>query len=106
MAQLLRQNTPADLVTIAILPPAVQALKERLMMRNQDSEAVVARRMKQSAEELSHWQEFSYVLINREFDDTLNALQAIITAERLKRRRQSGFAKFGRDLLQQAQEWR
>lgn len=101
-AQQLRQNAPTDLVTIAILPPSVAELEERLRKRGQDSEEAVRKRMKHSAEELSHWQEFSYVLINRNFDDSLYALRSIIAAERLMARRQTGLAKFGHDLLHEA----
>jgi guanylate kinase len=83
-----------DLVTVFVLPPSLAALAARLRTRAQDSEAVVAARMAKSAEELSHWSEYQYVIVNRELDAGVAQAQAIVTAERLRRARQIGLADF------------
>jgi guanylate kinase len=84
----------ADLVTIFILPPTPQALEARLRTRAQDSDAVVAQRMAKSSEEMSHWPEYAYVIVNDDLERSVADAQAILTAERLKRERQTGLADF------------
>jgi guanylate kinase len=92
--QQLGATLPHDLVTVFVLPPTMAALEVRLRQRAQDSAAVVAGRMARSAEEMSHWSEYDYVIVNRELDDSVAAVEAIVTAERLKRTRQLGLADF------------
>jgi guanylate kinase len=84
----------ADLVTVFILPPTPQALEARLRTRAQDSDAVVAQRMAKSSEEMSHWSEYDYVIVNDDLDKSVAEAQAIVTAERLRRTRQRGLADF------------
>ena len=84
----------ADLVTIFILPPTPQALEARLRTRAQDSDAVVAQRLAKSSEEMSHWPEYAYVIVNDDLERSVADAQAILTAERLKRERQTGLADF------------
>jgi len=84
----------ADLVTIFILPPTPQALEARLRTRAQDSDAVVAQRMAKSSEEMSHWPEYDYVIVNDDLEASVAQVQAIVTAERLSRERQVGLADF------------
>jgi guanylate kinase len=83
-----------DLVTVFILPPSRGVLETRLRSRAQDSDAVVAERMARSSEELSHWPEYAYAIINDDLDASVAQAQAIVVAERLKRERQSGLAEF------------
>ncbi|HXP05753.1 MAG TPA: guanylate kinase [Stellaceae bacterium] len=83
-----------DLVTIFVLPPSKEALESRLRTRAQDSNAVVAQRMAKSSEEMSHWPEYAYVIVNDDLDRSVADAQAIVTAERLKRERQIGLADF------------
>ena len=83
-----------DLVTVFILPPSMAALESRLRTRAQDSDAVVAQRMAKSSEEMSHWPEYGYVIVNDDLDASIAQAQAIVTAERLKRDRQLGLADF------------
>jgi guanylate kinase len=92
--QQLGATLPHDLVTVFVLPPTMAALEVRLRQRAQDSAAVVAGRMAKSAEEMSHWSEYDYVIVNRELADSVAAVEAIVTAERLKRTRQLGLADF------------
>ena len=83
-----------DLVTIFILPPSNTALESRLRTRAQDSDAVVAQRMAKSSEEMSHWPEYAYVIVNDDLDSSVAQAQAIVTAERLRLDRQIGLAEF------------
>lgn len=83
-----------DLVTIFILPPSVAALEARLRTRAQDTDAVVAQRMAKSSEEMSHWPEYNYVIVNDDLETSVAQAQAIVTAERLNRERQVGLADF------------
>jgi guanylate kinase len=83
-----------DIVTIFVLPPSADALEARLRNRGQDSAAVVAERMAKSSEEMSHWPEYDYVIVNADLDRSVAEAQAIVTAERLKRTRQQGLADF------------
>lgn len=83
-----------DIVTIFVLPPSSEVLESRLRTRAQDSAAVVAQRMAKSAEEMSHWPEYGYVIVNDDLQKSVADAQAIVRAERLKRDRQIGLADF------------
>jgi guanylate kinase len=92
--QQLSASLREDIVTIFVLPPSVGALEARLRNRGQDSAAVVAERMAKSSEEMSHWPEYDYVIVNADLDRSVAEAQAVVTAERLKRTRQQGLADF------------
>jgi guanylate kinase len=92
--QQLDEKVRDDIVTIFVLPPSGPALEARLRTRAQDSDAVVAQRMAKSAEEMSHWSEYDYVIVNDDLDASVAEAQAIVTAERLRRARQRGLADF------------
>jgi guanylate kinase len=92
--QQLEESVAHDLVTVFVLPPSMAALEARLKMRAQDSPEVVAARMAKSAEEMSHWSEYDYVIINREIEESVVEVEAIVTAERVRRTRQLGLADF------------
>lgn len=79
-----------DVVSIFVLPPSIAELERRLQTRAQDSPETIAHRMTRSRDEISHWAEYDYVLINTDLDDTEARLRAIVTAERLRRSRQVG----------------
>lgn len=83
-----------EVVTIFILPPSIGELEQRLRTRAQDSDTVIADRMTKSADEISHWREYDYCIVNRDIPDSEAQLKAILTAERLRRTRQSGLADF------------
>ena len=83
----LKASCAAVLVTVFILPPSAEALRQRLLKRGQDSEAVVASRMSKAASEISHWAEYDYILVNENLDVSLTSIRAILDAERLKRER-------------------
>lgn len=92
--QQLKEKGRDDLVTVFILPPSTRDLERRLISRAQDSAEVVARRMAKAADEMSHWAEYDYTIINRDIATSLMQLKAILTAERLKRERQLGLSDF------------
>ena len=96
--QQLRENGRDDLVSVFVLPPSIPDLEQRLRARAQDSEDVVLTRMSQAASEMSHWAEYDYVVINREVWRAYEEICAILTAERLKRDRQTGMSAFVRGL--------
>jgi guanylate kinase len=87
-----------DSVSVFILPPSIAELDRRLRSRGQDSDAVIAGRMAKSRDEISHWAEYDYVLVNDDADRTFADLVAIVTAERLKRDRQPDLPGFVRHL--------
>ncbi len=83
-----------DLVRVFILPPSAEELRERLIKRAQDSAAVVAKRMAEASNEISHWAEYDYVLINDDIDRCERDLEHILEAERMKRQRRVGLEDF------------
>ena len=98
-AQQLVKRIPDDLVSVFVLPPSRDALAVRLRSRAQDSPTVVAARMAKSAEEMRHWSEYDYVIVNNDIDESVAQARAILIAERLRRTRQTGLADLVRDLL-------
>lgn len=82
-AQQVRERMP-DTVSIFILPPTPEALRQRLGNRGQDSEAVIQRRLGEAREEMSHYPEYDYIVVNDLFDQALGELRAVITAQRLR----------------------
>lgn len=93
-AQQLAERLPNDLVSIFVLPPSRDALATRLRSRAQDSPSVVAARLAKSADEMRHWSEYDYVIINDDIEQSITQARAILTAERLRRARQNGLADF------------
>jgi guanylate kinase len=93
--QQLKASAGGDLVSVFILPPSIADLEKRLRGRAQDAEDVVQRRMSRAADEMSHWPEYDYVVVNRDVDQSIGQVQAILTAERLRqRRRAAGLVAF------------
>ena len=92
--QQLRDKGRADLVTVFILPPSTRDPEKRLLTRAQDPKEIVAQRMAKAADEMSHWAEYDYVVVNSDIGTSLTNLKAILTAERLKRERQVGMSGF------------
>jgi guanylate kinase len=98
-AQKLRGAAHDDVVSVFILPPDMVELERRLHTRAQDSEEVIARRMAKSADEIRHWGEYDYVLVNRDLDETSARLQTILDVERDRRHRQVWLTPFVETLL-------
>ncbi|MDO5631398.1 MAG: guanylate kinase [Paracoccus sp. (in: a-proteobacteria)] len=91
----------AHVVSIFILPPSLPELERRLRSRAQDSDQVIANRMAQSRDEISHWAEYDYVLVNDDLDKAEAQLRAILTAERLRRTRAVGLGPFVKNLMEE-----
>lgn len=87
-----------DVVSVFVLPPSIAELEQRLRGRAQDSEEVIAGRMAKSRDEISHWAEYDYVIVNRDLDAAFAELVTILSAERLRRDRQPDLADFVRGL--------
>jgi guanylate kinase len=96
--QQLREQAASDLVSVFVLPPSIPDLERRLQTRAQDSADVIHARMAKAADEMSHWAEYDYVVINNDIEIAFAEVRAILAAERLKRERQSGLSAFVRDL--------
>lgn len=97
--QLRQSQAGGDLVSIFLLPPSLDELEARLKSRNSDSASTIAARMARAADEISHWAEYDYVLVNDDPGQCLYEIRCILTAERLRRKRQRGLAVFVRALL-------
>ncbi len=96
--QIRNSSLGKDVVSIFVLPPSIADLDRRLRARGQDSPDVIAARMRRARDEISHWAEYDYVLINDDLDRADRALRDIITAERLRRDRQPALNDFVRGL--------
>ncbi|MCL2468625.1 MAG: guanylate kinase [Alphaproteobacteria bacterium] len=96
--QQIAEKARDDLVSIFVLPPSWQVLERRLHTRAQDAPAEINRRMAKAADEMSHWAEYDYIIINHDLEASIAAVHAILQSERLKRSRQVGLAHFVKDL--------
>jgi guanylate kinase len=92
--QQLEQQAKDDLVRVFILPPSRDELERRLRARAEDSAEVVAKRMAKANDEISHWAEYDYIIVNDDITQARAQLESILAAERLKRRRQTGLVDF------------
>jgi guanylate kinase len=92
--QQLKQTAREDLVSVFILPPSTRELEKRLRARAEDSLDVVAQRMAKAGDEMSHWAEYDYIVINHEIERSVRQVQSILHAERLRRERQIGLVEF------------
>ena len=96
--QQLADASREDLVSVFILPPSTRDLEQRLLSRAQDTVDVVAKRMSKAADEISHYREYDYILVNRDIDVAVAQVKAILQAERLRRDRQVGLTNFVKKL--------
>ena len=95
-AQQLSERARQDVVSIFILPPSTEDLERRLRARAQDSDDVVRRRMAKAANEMSHWAEYDYLIVNDAIEASVACAKAILTAERHRRARLTGTGEFVR----------
>ena len=98
-AQQIAEAMAQDLVRVFVLPPSGPILEQRLRTRAQDSDQVVADRMARASDEISHWAEYDYVIVNDDLEASSLALQSILIAERHKRERQRGLPRFVRGVM-------
>lgn len=101
-ARALQAAAPEDVVRVFILPPSMGELERRLKARAEDPPDIIAKRMARSAEEISHWKEYDYVLVNADIEATLERIRYVLAAERLKRHRQAWLGPHVADLLRGA----
>lgn len=90
----LKKIAAKDLVSIFLLPPTLNDLRERLHKRATDSAEIIHSRMQKASDELKHWTEYDYVIVNDKLEETVESVRSILRAERLKRERQLGLEKF------------
>jgi guanylate kinase len=98
-AKSLRDEAAADVVTVFILPPSGNALEQRLNERAQDPPEVVHARMRGASNEIQHWADYDYIVINHDLEQSLASIRAILAAERLRRSRLTGLKDFVQGLL-------
>ncbi|MCC0031241.1 MAG: guanylate kinase [Brucellaceae bacterium] len=98
-AEQLHDKMRADIVSIFILPPSMAELKNRLKRRAEDTEEVIARRLANAREEIRHWLDYDYVVVNDDLGRAYASVRAIVAAERLRRDRRPGLHQFVTGLL-------
>ena len=98
-AEQLREKMRGDIVSVFILPPSMAELKARLMRRAEDQEQVIEKRLQNAREELEHWKDYDFVVINNDLDRAFTEVRAIVTSERLRRDRRPGLFDFVSGLL-------
>ncbi|MBQ9731790.1 MAG: guanylate kinase [Alphaproteobacteria bacterium] len=103
-ARQMKEKAGADVVTIYLLPPSIKELRSRLEKRGTDSKEVIEKRMGIILEKVSHWNEFDYVIVNVDLQETVTKIQKIISGERMKRVRQVGLKKFVRELVKEVNQ--
>jgi len=96
--QQIKAKARDDLVSIFVLPPSTAELEKRLITRAQDSAEVVASRMARAADEMSHYPEYDYIIVNHDLDQSIDAVHTILKAERLRRSRQASLTEFMKQL--------
>lgn len=97
--QQLAASMPDDLVRVFVLPPSMEELQARLERRAEDHPEIIANRLKAARDEIGHWAEYDYIIVNDDLERSLGELRAILTAERLRRSRQAGLGPFVDSLL-------
>ncbi len=102
-ARQMREKAGADVVSIYLLPPSIKELRRRLENRGTDSQEVINKRMSIIMDKISHWDEFDYVIVNVDLEETITKVQKIISGERMKRVRQVGLKGFVNELIREAE---
>lgn len=103
-ARQLRASMGADVVLVFVLPPSAAELERRLVARGADAPDVMRRRMTDALTELGQWESFDYVIVNRDLDESLDSLRAILSAERMRRDRQIMLSEVVRTMCQELAE--
>lgn len=98
-ADQLAAGMPDDVVRVFILPPSAQTLRQRLIGRAEDPPEVVAHRLAEAANDIAHWRDYDYVIVNEHLETALASLMAVLGAERVRRGRQVGLATFASGLI-------
>lgn len=103
-ARQMKSKASDDVVTIYLLPPSIKELRERLERRGTDSKELIDKRMGLILDKMSHWDEFDYVIVNVDIEETVAKVQKIISGERMKRVRQVGLKRFVHELVKEAED--
>ncbi len=103
-ARQMKSKAGDDVVTIYLLPPSIKELRQRLVNRGTDSAEVIKQRMDLILEKMSHWNEFDYVIVNVDLEETVLKIQKIISGERMKRVRQVGLKRFVKELVKEVND--
>ena len=103
-AREMREKAGDDVVTIYLLQPSIKELRRRLENRGTDSQEVIEKRMGIILDKIIHWDEFDYVIVNVDLEETIKKVQKIISCERMKRVRQVGLKRFVKELMKEAEE--
>lgn len=103
-ARQMREKAPNDVVTIYLLPPSIKEVRRRLEARGTDSVETINKRMSLVLEKIKHWDEFDYVIVNANVEETIGKVQRVISGERMKRVRQAGLPPFVAELMKEAEE--
>lgn len=103
-ARQMKSKAAEDVVTIYLLPPSIKELRERLERRGTDSKELIDKRMALILDKMSHWDEFDYVIVNVDIEETVAKVQKIISGERMKRVRQVGLKRFVHELVKEVEE--
>jgi len=103
-ARQMKEKAPDEVVSIYLLPPSIAEVKKRLIGRGTDSAETIKKRMDLVAEKIKHWDEFDYVIVNVDIEETIRKIQRIISGERMKRVRQVGLKGFVETLMKEAKE--
>ena len=99
----MKEKAPDDVVSIYFLPPSIHELRQRLEGRGTDSKEVINKRMSLILEKIQHWKEYDYVVVNVDVNQTVETVREIISAERMKRIRQTGLEQFVAQLEKEAE---
>ncbi len=100
----MKQKAPDKVVSIYLLPPSIAEVKRRLINRGTDSAAIIEKRMDLIVEKIQHYNEFDYVIVNVDVEETIRKVRRIISCERMKRVRQEGLPDFVNALIKEADE--
>ena len=103
-ARQMKKKAKDDVVTIYLLPPSIKELRKRLENRGTDSKELIEKRMNLILDKISHWDEFDYVIVNVDIEETVLKIQKIISGERMKRVRQVGLRGFVKELIKEVQD--
>ena len=98
----MKAKAPYDVVSIFLLPPSIKELRKRLEGRNTDSQEIIDKRMSMAVDRLKYWADYDYVVVSLDLDQTVETVRQILSAERMKRQRQTGLFKFTDELNQEA----
>lgn len=100
-AEQLAEKMRTDVVSVFVLPPSMAELKDRLHRRAEDDDEVIAKRLKNALQEIEHWRDYDFVVVNHDLNAAYKDVRAIVKAERLRRNRRPGMFEFVKGLIEE-----